>query len=89
MKMIWRSEHGKTFDVLFSESDPFLELKRIIKNHSDFLFYPSSCNARCLGNAETLQVNHEHRDVHFRVDDYDLTYFVFNYRISNIKIMTG
>lgn len=54
MKMIWRSEHGKTFDVLFSESDPFLELKRIIKNHSDFLFYPSSCNARCLWNAEAL-----------------------------------
>ena len=54
MKMIWRSEHGKTFDVLFSESDPFLELKRIIKNHSDFLFYPSSCNARSSGNAEAF-----------------------------------
>ena len=46
MKMIWRSEHGKTFDVLFSESDPFLELKRIIKNHSDFLFYLSGEDPR-------------------------------------------
>lgn len=54
MKMIWRSEHGKTFDVLFSESDPFLELKRIIKNHSDFLFYPSSCNAQCSGNTKVF-----------------------------------
>ena len=159
MKMIWRSEHGKTFDVLFSESDPFLELKRIIKNHSDFLFYLSgedprfykrgigqyparlsggfqspteinasapqcstgallrmlrhggsqprkkegaSHHARRGKNAEAFlnhhramlnasgtpkrsRVNHEHRGVHFRVDDYDLTYFVFNYRISNIK----
>ena len=144
MKMIWRSEHGKTFDVLFSESDPFLELKRIIKNHSDFLFYlsgedprfykrgigqyparlsggfqsPTEINAsggsqprkkegashharrgknaeaflnhhRAMLNAPGMpklaRVNHEHRGVHFRVDDYDLTYFVFNYRISNIK----
>ena len=46
MNMIWQSEHGKTFDVPFSESDSFLELKRIIKNHSDFLFYLSGEDPR-------------------------------------------
>ena len=37
------------------------------------------------GTPKHSWLNHEHRGVHCRVNDYDLTYFVFNYRISNIK----
>ena len=70
-----------------------MELLSKIKNHSDFLFYPSSCNAHDFNQLQEhrsiFEADHEHRDVPYRVDDYDLTYFVFNYRISNIKIMTG